>query len=116
MRTQPEHQHAARRRARRPSAKVARIEARTSAEDKALLERAAALRHQTLTQFILAALRREAEQTIREHDIIALSARDSQRVMDALLNPQPVHPWLREAAERYTEVMAEPSPEPPAAE
>lgn len=61
-------------------------------------------------------MRTRPERTIRKRDIIALSARDSQRVMDALLSPQPAHPWLRDAAERYNEFMAEALSEPPVAQ
>lgn len=50
---------------------------------------------------------RAAEETIRDHELITLSARDSRAVMQALLHPEPTGPWLRQAAQRYKDSMGE---------
>jgi uncharacterized protein (DUF1778 family) len=85
-----------------PSAsKRERFEARLPADQKAFLERAAALNGQTLTDFILSSAQRAAEQTVRERQVLVLSARDSQRFVDALLNPPAPNAALRRAAERH---------------
>jgi uncharacterized protein (DUF1778 family) len=89
------------------SAKSARLAARVSADQKMILARAAALRRQPVSQFVISSAMQAAEETIREHDLIVLSARDSQIVMDALLNPEPAGPALRRVAERYHAFVSE---------
>lgn len=78
-----------------------RLEARCSAEQKRLLERAAGLRGQTLSEFVVGSASREAEQAIREHEIITLSAEDSRAFVAALLNPPEPTAYLRAALARY---------------
>jgi uncharacterized protein (DUF1778 family) len=85
----------------RSSSRRERFEARLPAEQKAFLERAAALNGQTLTEFIISSAQRAAEQTVREREVLVLSARDSQALVDALLNPPEPNAALRRAAERY---------------
>jgi uncharacterized protein (DUF1778 family) len=48
-----------------------------------------------------------AEQVIREHATLRLSARDSLAVMEALFHPEPPSLWLREAVRRYTAFIGE---------
>ena len=69
-------------RTRRPSA---RLEARVTPEQWALFQRAADLRGHGLTDFMLAALQDAAEETIRAHDVITLSARDRLAFAEAIL-------------------------------
>ena len=87
--------------------KHARFAARVSAEQKEILERAAALRDQPLSQFVMSSALRAAEQAIREHEVITLSAEDSRALMEALLHPEPAGLRLRQAAERYKAVMGD---------
>jgi uncharacterized protein (DUF1778 family) len=44
-----------------------------------------------------------ARRAIEEHDQIALSLRDSEAFVDALLNPKPVNDRLRDTVRRYRE-------------
>jgi uncharacterized protein (DUF1778 family) len=67
--------------------KNARLEARVTIEQKQLLERAASLRGQNLTEFMVSALNDAATQTIRDSELIALTDRDRQAFAAALLNP-----------------------------
>jgi uncharacterized protein (DUF1778 family) len=69
--------------------KNARLEARVTIEQKQLLERAASLRGQNLTEFMVSALNDAATQTIRDSELIALTDRDRQAFAAALLNPPP---------------------------
>lgn len=94
-------------RGRRLAAKSARLAARVSPEQKLVLERAAALSHQPVSQFVVSSAIRAAEEAIREHDIFSLSARESRAVMDALLDPRPAGPSLRRVAERYKTFMSQ---------
>jgi uncharacterized protein (DUF1778 family) len=81
--------------------KRARIDVRASASQKALLERAAALEGRSLSEFVLAYAQPAAERTIREQSVIALSTRDSETFVEALLNPPEPNERLRTAWERY---------------
>jgi len=65
------------------------------------------LEGRSLTDFVLASVQRAAEQTIREHDVITLSARDSRAFVEALLHPEPASARLRAAAERYKAIMGD---------
>jgi uncharacterized protein (DUF1778 family) len=89
-------------RATRPHAqKRERLEARITPEQKTLLEQAAALTGQSLTDFVVGSAQRAAEQTIREHEVMRLSEEDSRAFVAALLNPPDPTPELRAAVERY---------------
>jgi uncharacterized protein (DUF1778 family) len=80
-----------------------RLEARVTAEQKTLIERAAALQGRTVTDFVLTSVQDAARRAINEHQQIELSVRDSQAFVDALLNPKPVNDRLRETVRRYRE-------------
>ena len=67
--------------------KNARLEARVTIEQKQLLERAASLRGQNLTEFMVSVLADAATQTILDSETIALTDRDRQAFAAALLNP-----------------------------
>jgi uncharacterized protein (DUF1778 family) len=78
-----------------------RLEARVTAEQKSLIERAAALQGRTVTDFVLTSVQDAARRAIEEHNQLALSVRDSEAFVDALLNPQPVNHRLRDTVRRY---------------
>ncbi len=80
-----------------------RLEARVTAEQKSLIERAAALQGRTVTDFVLTSVQDAARRAIDEHHQLALSVRDSEAFVDALLNPQPVNDRLRDTVRRYRE-------------
>ncbi len=79
-----------------------RLEARVSAEQKEVLQRAAALHGQSLSDFVISRAFQAAQEAIREHDIITLTARDSQLFVETLLNPPAPGAKLRAAAARYS--------------
>jgi uncharacterized protein (DUF1778 family) len=78
-----------------------RLEARVTAEQKRLIERAAALQGRTVTDFVLTSVQDAARRAIEEHNQLALSVRDSEALVDALLNPKPVNGRLRDTVRRY---------------
>jgi uncharacterized protein (DUF1778 family) len=80
-----------------------RLEARVTAEQKRLIERAAALQGRTVTDFILTSVQDAARRAIEEHHQLALSVRDSEAFVDALLSPKPVNRRLRDTVRRYRE-------------
>ena len=80
-----------------------RLEARVTAEQKGLIERAAALQGRTVTDFVLTSVQDAARRAIDEHRQLQLSLRDSEAFVDALLNPKPVSDRLRDTIRRYRE-------------
>ncbi|WP_411961469.1 DUF1778 domain-containing protein [Mesorhizobium sp. CO1-1-3] len=78
-----------------------RLEARITADQKSLIEHAAALQGRTVTDFVLTSVQEAATRAIEEHQRLDLSVRDSRAFVDALINPQPVNDRLRETVRRY---------------
>lgn len=83
------------------SAKQQRLEARITPEQKELLQQAAALEGTSLSDFVVRSAQRAAEQSIRDHAVITLTARESQAFVEALLEPAAPNAALRAAAEHY---------------
>jgi uncharacterized protein (DUF1778 family) len=78
-----------------------RLEARVTAEQKTLIEHAAALQGRTVTDFVLTSVQEAARRAITEHQQLALSVRDTRTFVEALLNPKSVNDRLRETVRRY---------------
>jgi len=85
----------------RARARSERLETRLSAEQKALIEQAAALQGRTLTDFVLASAQDAARRIIDEHSRIELSIHDSRAFVESMLSPKPVNERLRETVRRY---------------
>lgn len=83
-----------------------RLELRVTSEQKQLLEHAAMLQGQTLSAFLLESARRAADQAIRDREVIVLSEQGSRAFAEALLNPKPAGPRLREAAKRHRALLS----------
>ena len=80
-----------------------RLEARVTAEQKSLIERAASLEGRSITDFVLSSLQDAARRTIEQHSQFALSVRDGEAFVEALLNPKPVNERLRDTVRLYRE-------------
>lgn len=80
-----------------------RIETRVTAEQKRLIEHAAALQGRSVTDFVLTSLQDAARRAIEEHQHLALSLRDSQAFVQALVEPERVNDRLRDTVRRYRE-------------
>ena len=78
-----------------------RLETRITADQKSLVERAAALQGRTVTDFVLSSVQEAARRAIEEHQRLNLSVRDSETFVEALLNPQPANDRLRDTVRRY---------------
>ncbi|MBL6938111.1 MAG: DUF1778 domain-containing protein [Alphaproteobacteria bacterium] len=85
-------------------ARAQRLETRVTAEQKNLIERAAALQGRTITDFVLTSVQDAARRTIEEHQQLELSIRDSEAFVEALLNSRPVNDRLRDTVRRYRTV------------
>ena len=71
------------------------------ADVKALLQRAADLTGRSLSDFVLASAQAAAEETIRQHAVMQLTADDSLRLAEALLNPPAPNARLQAAYQDY---------------
>lgn len=85
---------------------LARIEARVSREQKRRFEQAAEIEGVTLTDFAISSMERAARQTLQEHALLVLSARDQRAFVDALLSPPEPNEALRRAAKRHAQLGA----------
>jgi uncharacterized protein (DUF1778 family) len=79
----------------------ARLEARISIEQKAVLQQAAALSGRTLSEFIVASAQEAASRVIKEHETIRLSRAEQIAFVSALLSPPAPNARLRKAAAAY---------------
>jgi uncharacterized protein (DUF1778 family) len=77
-----------------------RLEARVTAEEKELLQEAAAARGLTLTAFVTSSAREAAMKVLREQHVIELGRKDQRAFADAMLNPEPPNERLRTVAKR----------------
>ena len=80
-----------------------RLETRVTADQKRLIEHAAALQGRTVTDFVLTSVQDAARRAIEEHQNLELSVRDGQAFVQALVEPQPVNERLQDTVRRYRE-------------
>ena len=93
---------------RRPSAdrsKSYRFDARLNEEQKMLIQKAADLEGRTMTDFVLRSAQAAAERTLRDRTMLVLSARETESLVDALLNPAEPGATLRAAAQQYKKTV-----------
>lgn len=67
--------------------KAERIDFRASMNQKAILERAAEIKHVSLSSYILTSSLKQAQIDLAENEILMLSNRDRDLVMSHLENP-----------------------------
>lgn len=89
------------------SVKRERLEARVTAEQKALIQRAADLSGRSLTDFMVGSAEAEAEATIHRHEIMHMTGPASVAFVEALLEPAEPNEALQEAIRRYRAFMSE---------
>jgi uncharacterized protein (DUF1778 family) len=87
-------------RGRRRAAKE-RVDFRLEPEHKALIERAAAYRGETMTGYAVSTLVREAQRVVREHEVVTLSDADRDGFLELLENPPKPTEALQRAARRH---------------
>ncbi len=89
-----------------PKATRERLDMRISSELKAVLQRAADVRAQSLTDYVLSRAGEAAARDIREHEVLTLSVRDSERFAQLLIDPPEPNEHLLAAARRHDELLA----------
>ncbi|HEX5414440.1 MAG TPA: DUF1778 domain-containing protein [Chloroflexota bacterium] len=90
---------------KRVEGKKERLEARISAEQKELIQRAAELEGRSLTDFIVSTAEAAARNIILGHQFLQLSDRDTERFFAAIENPPEPNPELLAAAHEYREFV-----------
>lgn len=79
----------------RPAKKSNRLELRLATEAKSLIERAAALRGEAVTTYVLAIVLPHAEKALERERGRVLTERDFERVLKALESPPPPNAALK---------------------
>lgn len=87
-----------------PAQKNQRIDLRLSMEDKNMIEEAAAMTNQTVTQFMLNSASERAAEIIEQHRRIVLNDASWEQVMDAISNPPMPVAKLKRAARRLKDL------------
>ena len=88
-------------RIQRRSRKQERLEARVTPAQKRLIERAAALRGTSVTDFVVASAQQAATDAIKEFDVLYLRDEAREVFINAVLHPSAPSDTARAAAERY---------------
>lgn len=83
------------------TAKKARLEARLTVEQKALIERAAAYEGRTVSEFVVQSAQQAAKTVIQEHEVIQLSRSQTDAFVELLLHPPKPNKALRKALRDY---------------
>ncbi len=78
-----------------------RLDVRLKPDTKALIQQAASLRNQSVTQFVIATLSEEAGKVLAAHNRTALSDRDRDRFLQLLDAPPKPNGALQQAAASY---------------
>jgi uncharacterized protein (DUF1778 family) len=85
--------------------RAARLEARVTTGQKALLQQAATLSGRTLSEFVVASAQEAAARVIQDHETIRLSRAEQVAFVNALLKPRAPAARLRKAAAKYRQQM-----------
>jgi len=80
--------------------KKQRIDLRLTDDDKRMIEEAAAMSNQTMTQFMVASASERAAEIIEQHRRLLLNEESWNLVMDAISNPPAPNERLKRAAKR----------------
>lgn len=83
--------------------KNSRLEARITAEQKELIERAAAYEGRSVSDFVVATVQQAAKAVIQEHEVLRLNESQSRAFVETLLNPPKPNDALQQAADEYRE-------------
>jgi uncharacterized protein (DUF1778 family) len=78
-----------------------RLGVRVTPEQKQRLERAAAVRGETVSSLVVGSALREAEQALHEREILTLAGEAARTFVENLLNPPPLTPDFLEALSLY---------------
>ncbi|HBZ8783594.1 TPA: DUF1778 domain-containing protein [Escherichia coli] len=80
--------------------KKQRIDLRLTDDDKSIIEEAAAMSNQSITQFMVSSASERAVKVIEQHRRLVLNKESWNLVMDAISNPPAPNDKLKRAADR----------------
>lgn len=80
--------------------KKQRIDLRLTDDDKSIIEEAAAMSNQSITQFMVSSASERAAEVIEQHRRLILNEESWNRVMEAINNPPAPNNKLKRAAKR----------------
>ncbi len=86
--------------------KTARLELRVTPSQKELIERAAAIKGRSTTDFVFSAAQEAANRTLREYEQMSLMKRDREVFVAALLKAPEPSDRLKAAARHYKKVVS----------
>ena len=89
----------------RRSRKEERLEARVTPERKKMIERAAALRGSSVTEFVVASAQQAAAEAIKEFELLTLRDEARDVFVKTVFDPPAPNEAARKAAQRYKEQM-----------
>ena len=88
-------------RTKKKSIRAARLDIRLNPQAKAKIEQAAAVSHQSITDFVVTSLLRASEEALERQELIQLTNRDRDLFLAALEADVRSNRALRKAAERF---------------
>jgi uncharacterized protein (DUF1778 family) len=86
--------------------KMARLEARITEQQKAMIERAAAYEGRSVTDFVVHALAQVAKTVVHDHEVLRLNPAQSRAFVQRLLKPSKPNRALRAAAKKHRRSVA----------
>lgn len=84
--------------------KKQRIDLRLNEDDKSMIEEAAAMTNQSISQFMVSTASERAAEVIDQHRRLILNEESWNLVMDAISNPPAPNARLKRAAKRLQEM------------
>lgn len=87
-----------------PALKKQRIDLRLNEDDKHMIEEAAAMTNQSISQFMVSTASERAAEVIDQHRRLLLNEESWNLVMDAITNPPVPNDRLKRAARRLQEL------------
>ena len=87
------------------SQKSERLEARITLEQKELFQRAASLTGRSLSDFVVSSLQAAAAETIRSHQVMELTATETEAFVAAILSPPEPSAPLRAGVNLYRKLV-----------
>jgi len=87
-----------------PALKKQRIDLRLTDDDKTIIEEAAALSNQTITQFMVSSASQRAAEVIEQHRRLILDEESWNLVMDAISCPPQPNEKLKRATKRLRDM------------
>lgn len=84
--------------------KKQRIDLRLNEDDKHMIEEAAAMTNQSISQFMVSTASERAAEVIDQHRRLLLNEESWNLVMDAIINPPASNDRLKRAANRLREL------------